>query len=196
MQFSDDSGERSKCFDQDRLSGSAGFGAAAAMIGLVTFASMLIRSNQGTHTSGVAISFGRTRSISIPRTYAKTEVKAESEAETQIALEYSSKPYWGAITKGPSLSYETPPMGLMETVSWVETVATTQPYRYGKGRLWGVYTDRAEDAFKIAVAIYGKNNFFSEEAELPGYFDHFHVNGRTFMNRYSHFRIWCGEMLK
>ena len=56
--------------------------------------------------------------------------------------------------------------------------------------------EQLEDAFKIAVAIYGKNNFFPEEAELPGYYDHFHVNGRTFMNRYSHFHIWCGEMLK
>ena len=73
-------------------------------------------------------------------------------------------------------------------IAWVATTAASGTY--GKNANWGLYTEKQEDALKMATALGGAIPCLHDC--IVGEHAHYHVAGMDLFGQYKHFHVWYG----
>ena len=79
----------------------------------------------------------------------------------------------------------------MGTVIWLYSAECIM--RFGKNTPWGVYTEKASDAYNLAFILGDYAEPVHDTLVLPGNYLHYHVANRIFRDYFNHFHVWYGS---
>ena len=98
--------------------------------------------------------------------------------------------FYGIDLRGNIWNVVTIPMDFETAVVWV--VATATAHILGKRAKWGLYTNKQEDALKMATVLGGAEPCW--HCGNAGEYSHYHTAGMCLFGEYKHFHIWYGEI--
>ena len=85
----------------------------------------------------------------------------------------------------------TEPMTFWDAYDWA--MSSSRFLEYGKGKNWGLYTTKEDDAFIMAYTLGSFLPPIHEFADIgSGMNNHYHVYGHDFQSYFKHFHVWYG----
>ena len=134
--------------------------------------------------------------VTTPATWAQAIPKSKSQsisiADEKVEDGQQEAYYIGCIAhKNLPLIMVTEPMTFWEAYDWA--MSASRFSEYGKGKNWGLYTMKEDDAFMIAYTLGSFLPPIHEFAGIgSGMNNHYHVYGHDFQSYFKHFHVWYG----